>query len=88
MKSEGVVDPELDLQGKVEPLWGNHSLRRHADGAAQQAKTEGKLPDVSADLINAYFGWCLAELMKNMQLHYAGLDRPMRRVLAKITMWL
>ena len=88
IKTEGIIDPEFDLQGQVEPTWGNHSLRRHADGVAQQAKREGKLTEISTQLIDYFFGWCLKEMAHNMQIHYAGLDRPARRLLAQVTMWL
>ena len=88
LESEGVVDPEFDLQGQIEPTWGNHSLRRHADGVAQQAKREGKLNEISKQLIDYFFGWLLKEMARDMQIHYAGLDRPARRLLAQVTMWL
>ena len=82
------MDPEFDLQGQAEPTWGNHSLRRHADGVAQQAKREGKLPEISKQLIDYFFGWLLKEMARDMQIHYAGLDTPARRLLAQVTMWL
>ena len=86
---EGIVDPELDLAGQAEPTWGNHSLRRQADAAAQRALREGRpmMEGVTVNLINAFFGWCLKELMADMQTHYAGLDRPARRRLARVTLW-
>ena len=46
------------------------------------------MSEVTDKLINFYFGWCLLELMKDMQTHYAGLDRPARRILARVTMWM
>ena len=55
-----------------------------------RALREGRpgMEGVSKELINAYFGWCLKELAHDMQLHYAGLDRPARRTLARVTMYL
>ena len=88
IKSAGIVDPEFDLQGQVEPKWGNHSLRRHADGVAQEALRLGLIPNVSKQLIDFFFGWLLKELSRDMQVHYAGLDRPARRLLAQVTMML
>ena len=60
----------------------------YADGVAQQAKREGKLPDITKQLIDYFFGWCLKEMAHDMQVHYAGLDRPARRLLAQVTMHL
>ena len=74
--------------GQVEPKWGNHSLRRHADGVAQEALRLGLIPNVSKQLIDFFFGWLLKELSRDMQVHYAGLDRPARRLLAQVTMML
>ena len=90
MQDEGVVDPDLDLAGQVEPSWGNHSLRRLADALAQRALREGRpgMEGVTKKLIDAFFGWCLKELMADMQMHYAGLDRPARRTLARVTMYM
>jgi hypothetical protein len=95
MKAEKIVDPELDLAGQVEPHWGNHSLRRHADAVAQRARQEGRLKatpkgleEVTSNLIDVFFGWALKELRQKMQLHYAGLSRVARRALARVTMWM
>ena len=46
-------------------MWGNHSFGRHADELAQRALREGLpgMKGVTIDLINAYFGWCLRELI-------------------------
>ena len=76
-------DPELDLQGLLEPEFGNHSFRRFADWVACMTKEE---TGVSKELIDAFFGWALKELLRDMQLHYAGKDRPRRMELAKVTM--
>ena len=88
LRAEGVVDLEFDLQGQVEPKWGHHSMRRHADSNAQQALREGKLPNVTKQIVDYFFGWCLKEMATDMQLHYAGLDHLARRLLAQVTMWL
>ena len=67
-------------------------MRRHEDTNAQQAKREGKLPDVTKQMIDYRCGWCLKEMAAGMQVHYAhdyaGLDRLARRLLAQVTMWL
>ena len=81
-------DPEFDLQGQVAPKWGHHSMRRHADTNAQKARREGKLPEITKQMLDYFFGWCLKEMATDMQVHYAGLDRLARRLLAQVTMWL
>ena len=84
-------DVELDLQGLKEPKWGNHSLRRHGDKVARESihkHPEGSsLVKVTKQLIDYFFGWLLKEMSKDMQTHYAGLDRPSRRGLARVTMF-
>ena len=90
MKDENIVDPDLDLAGQVEPTWGNHSLRRHADELAQRALRDSYslMEGVTTKMINVFFGWCLKEIITDMQMHYAGLDRPARRTLARVTLWM
>ena len=63
-------------------------MRRQADTAAQAARREGKLPEVTKQMIDYFFGWMLDEMSKDMQVHYAGLDQLARRLLAQVTMWL
>ena len=85
-----VPDPEIDLQG-VEPKFGNHSLRRQSDKVAREALARGfhgNKEVVTKMLIDYFYGWLLKEMTKDMQLHYAGLDRPSRRALARVTMFL
>ena len=43
---------------------------------------------VSKETIDFFFGWLIKALMMDMQMHYAGLDRPARRGLARVTMFL
>ena len=88
-------DVELDLQGLDEPKWGNHSLRRHSDKVAREsmhkhAERQSGPVFVVVDkrLIDYFYGWLLKEMSKDMQLHYAGLDRPSRRGLARVSMFL
>ena len=84
-------DPELDLHGREKPKFSNHSLRRHSDKAAREALPRHEangVNDVNKRLIDYFFGWLLKEMTKDMQLHYAGLDRPSRRALARVTMYL
>ena len=91
--SKGMREPdlELDLQGAKEPKFGNHSLRRHADKVARESvpkhHAEGCM-EVTKNLIDYFFGWLLKEMTKDMQMHYAGLDRPSRRLLARVTKFL
>ena len=92
--SEGMAEPdvELDLQGLDKPKWGNHSLRRHSDKVARESmhkhKSSGFQFEVNKELIDYFYGWLLKERNKDMQLHYAGLDRVARRGLARVTMFL
>ena len=84
-------DLELDLQGLKEPKWGNHSLRRHSDKKARESLPKhvaAGVTEVTKQLIDYFYGWLLKEMNKDMQLHYAGLDRPARRILARVTMFL
>ena len=84
-------DLELDLQGLAEPKWGNHSLRRHSDKVARESMPlhlAAGVTEVTKQLIDYFYGWLLKEMMKDMQLHYAGLDRPARRSLARVSMFL
>ena len=85
-------DPEFDLQGASKPKWGNHSLRRHSDKVARESidrhsTTEGEV-QVTKQVIDYFFGWLLKERNKDMQMHYAGLDKFARRGLARVTMFL
>ena len=83
-------DVEFDLQGLKVAKWGNHSLRRHSDKVAREAlklhKAAG-VDEVNKQLIDYFYGWLLKEMNKDMQLHYAGLDRTSRRVLARVSMY-
>ena len=62
-----VPDPELDLMGLSEPLWGHHSFRRFADTVARQTR---HLTGASEQDIDMYFGWMEAFYSAKMQLHY------------------
>ena len=55
---------------------------------AQESLRLGLTPNVTKELINFFFGWMLKELARDMQIHYAGQDRPARRLLAQVTMML
>ena len=84
IKDSGVIDPELDLPQGLEPKWGQHSFRRHADRKAQQTKEKTK---ATVDEIDWLFGWRLKELRATMQNWYKGWDRRARLQLARITQW-
>ena len=85
-------DVEFDMQGASKPKWGNHSLRRHSDKVARESIDLHDVADssvkVTKEVIDYFFGWLLKERNKDMQLHYAGLDRVARRGLARVTMFL
>ena len=69
-------DPELDLEGRAEPLWGDHSIRRAADSAARQTRGETGASEEDIDLV---FGWNESKHAGKMQLHYEStLDRVRR----------
>ena len=82
-KATGVPDPDLDLQGAEAPRFSNHSLRRHSDKNARENMEE---TGVTKQMIDCFFGWLLKEMMRGMQLHYSGEDRPTRRRLARVSM--
>ena len=63
----GGPDPELDLQGLAEPLWGHHSSRRFADTVARQTMAETGATEQDIDLT---FGWQEAMYSARMQVHY------------------
>ena len=69
-------DPELDLQGLAEPLWGHHSLRRGADTVARHTMHLTGATERDIDLL---FGWSEYLYKKVMQLHYeSNMDRDRR----------
>ena len=75
VKTQG-PDPELDLEGRAEPLWGDHSIRRAADSAARQTRGETGASEEDIDLV---FGWNESKHAGKMQLHYEStLDRVRR----------
>ena len=83
-------DVEFDLQGLKEAKWGNHSLRRHSDKVAREALKlhhAAGVEEVTKEVIDYFYGWMLKEMNKDMQFHYAGLDRTSRRVLARVSMY-
>ena len=63
----GDPDPELDLQGLTDPLWGHHSLRRMADTIARQTRDVTGASEQDIDLL---FGWMEAFYSAKMQMHY------------------
>ena len=65
--NESSPDPELDLRGLSEPLWGHHSARRGADTVARQDRHLTGATEQEIDLV---FGWQEALYSQRMQLHY------------------
>ena len=63
----GDPDPELDLQGLEQPLWGHHSFRRMADTIARQTRDVTGASEQDIDLL---FGWMEAFYSSKMQMHY------------------
>ena len=60
-------DPELDLQGYAEPLWGHHSNRRLGDTVARETMAQTGATERDIDII---FGWQEAFYNSKMQTHY------------------
>jgi len=74
----GDVDPELERDAISEDYhWSSHSLRRRADKVARDTQRLLVAAGVAhpKELIDYFFGWKLREMQKDMQLHYAGMDR-------------
>ena len=73
-------DPDLDLRGLIEPLWGHHSIRRGADTMARNTMHITGATERDIDMI---FGWNEHMYRAIMQLHYeSNLQRDRR---AKVT---
>ena len=69
-------DPELDLRGLAEPLWGHHSNRRGADTVARQTMHLTGATERDIDMI---FGWNEHLARAVMQLHYeSNMERDRR----------
>ena len=69
-------DPELDLRGLPEPLWGHHSNRRGADTVARHTMHLTGATERDIDMI---FGWNEHLARAVMQLHYeSSMDRDRR----------
>jgi hypothetical protein len=84
----GDVDPELERDAISEGYhWSSHSLRRRADKVARDTQRLLVAAGVAhpKELIDYFFGWKLREMQKDMQLHYAGMDRGGRLDLARVT---
>ena len=67
LTQESGPDPELDLQGWDEPVWGHHSLRRFADTVARETMSQTGASEQDIDLV---FGWMENMYSAKMQLHY------------------
>ena len=83
-KHEGLVDDELDLEGREEPKVGNHGNRRKADKEANDTR---HLTGVTEGEIDNHFGWNQKERKKTSRLqlvHYHGRNERLKR--AKVTM--
>ena len=69
-------DPELDLRGLEEPLWGHHSMRRGADTVARHTMHITGATERDIDII---FGWNEHLYKSVMQYHYeSNLQRDRR----------
>ena len=75
-------DPELDLQGFAEPLWGHHSFRRFADTVARETMA---LTGATEQDIDLYFGWMENFYNQKMQVHYQSrFDRTRRTAVTSL----
>ena len=79
------ADVELELQGQEVPHFANHSNRRFADRVARETRERSGASVMDIDIL---FGWNEAQRHKDMQLHYAGLDRMQRVGRARVTMFI
>ena len=79
----GDPDPEFDLQGHSNPRLGHHSWRRYADKVARD--NMNLHPDLTKEDLNLFAGWKLKELLKDMQIKYAGQQRSHRVKRARLT---
>lgn len=82
-KAKGIVDTEIDLEGRDFPLFGHHADRRKADKVARD--TMG-LTGVTEGEIDDHFGWDQKSRRKKSQLHYHGKDDRIKR--SRVTMML
>ena len=80
-QAQGVVDEELDLEGRAEPKIGHHGNRRKADKEANDTR---HLTGVTEGEIDDHFGWNQKERKKTSRLHYHGRNERLKR--AKVTM--
>ena len=82
-KKNGVVDDELDLEGRDEPKFGNHGNRRRSDQNANDNKEKTGATD--GDIDDCY-GWNQKERKQTSRLHYQGRTARLKR--ARVTMML
>ena len=80
----GDPDPDFDLQGHADPRLGHHTWRRYADKVARD--NLHRYTDLGKEDINLYAGWRLKELLKDMQIKYAGQQRSHRVKRARLTL--
>jgi len=80
-QKNGVIDEELDLEGRDEPKVAHHGNRRKADKEANDSR---HVTEVSEGEIDDHFGWNQKERKKTSRLHYHGRNERQKR--AKVTM--
>ena len=80
-QQQGLVDDELDLEGREEPKIGHHGNRRKADKEANDTR---HLTGVTEGEIDDHFGWNQKERKKTSRLHYHGRNERLKR--ARVTM--
>ena len=56
--NKSLSDEDLDLQGLIEPKWGNHSWWRFCDKMAREAVEETRVTEID----HWFFIWCGAPL--------------------------
>ena len=75
-------DPQLDLGGRSEPRFANHSNRRGANTVARLTQSQTGASDMDLDLT---FGWQERFYNNKMQVHYeARFDRKRRAAVTSL----
>ena len=84
--SSAMDEPDIELElMDGEAHFANHSNRRFSDRVARETRERS---GVSVMDIDTHYGWNEAQRRKDMQLHYAGLDRAQRVARARVTMYI
>ena len=91
LKRRGMIDKDLQLEGRDEPDFATHSMRRYSGKTTKEYsnKTLGEIAELSdtevTRAMNYFHGWGLPDMLKEMLVHYAGMDMIQRGVLSLCT---